>query len=490
MLKSRMALGINISDGRITLALLKKNKDGVKLLKTVACPVPDGAIKNGNIEDAKGLAKAIKKLKAKNRIRSCRTTFCLVANPALMQILELPKDAWSNVWQFVQNEVKHYAMLPIKKAAVDFCGIKSPAKSQNRRVLVVATDRQKITTASTTLNREGLQIDAIEPAWMAYIRECYAKKIDETFDTNHLFAIACDGTLNLSVFRGQGLDFVRTERINPESFRSKGSPQIDFTWLAEKINAVIKFYELKAFDKHNKWHVTLVANINGQTVPEATESLKEKLGPAEIEVESMEHAHLTMAAGLAMKLLNVPDPGLNINLIPKELTEANSAEKQTLMIVNIAALIIFLLILHVGFLIAKGNKVGTHIEQDKQTQVERNIPELLNEQALLQKQITEVSQKLDVTQDALSSCLPLNWGQVLSDIRQATPKTVRLTGLRSSDNSVMLLDGQALSYGAVYLFVDALGACKNIESASLIGTEQYQGSEALVRYSIRCLLIQ
>jgi len=39
MLKFRTALGINISDGRITLALLRKNKSGVKLLKAAGCPV-------------------------------------------------------------------------------------------------------------------------------------------------------------------------------------------------------------------------------------------------------------------------------------------------------------------------------------------------------------------------------------------------------------------------------------------------------------------
>ena len=486
MLKSRTALGINISDGRITLALLRKNKGGVKLLKAAGCPVPEGAIKNGNIEDAKALAKAIKKLKAKNRIHSHRTAFSLVANPTLIQILDLPKDARNNPRQFVHNEVKHYAVLPIKKAAVDFCGIKSSAKSPDRRVLVVATDRQKITTAYTTMNKEGLNIDAIEPAWMAYIRAYYAKKIAGSFDANRLFAIVCDETLTLSVFRSQRLDFVRTERIEPETLQSEEYPQ----WLAEKINAVIKFYDLEASDKQNKWNATVVTDISAWSVPGTTESLKAGLGRLKLDVRTLEHTHLTIAVGLAMKLLKVPSSGLNIDLLPQELIEAKSAEKQTLMIANIAAAIIFLLILSAGFLIAKGKKANAHIEQNRQTQVSRNTPELLKEKALLQEQITELTEKLDVTKNALSDCPGLVWGRILSDIRQVTPKTVRLTALHSSDNSRMLLDGQALSYGDIYLFVDALGTCKNIESASLIGTEKYGGSQPLVKYSIRCSLIQ
>jgi Tfp pilus assembly PilM family ATPase/Tfp pilus assembly protein PilN len=486
MPKSGTALGINISDGRITLALLRKSKDGVKLLKAAGCAVPDGAIKNANIRDAKALAEAIKKLKVKNRIQSHRTAFCLVANPTLMQILDLPKDARSNARQFVHNQVKHYALRPIKKAAVDFCGITSSAKSPDRRVLVVAADLQKITTPSATLNKEGLNIDAAEPAWMAYIRACYAKKIAGTSDTNRLFAIICDGMLTLSLFRNRRLDFVKTERIEPETLQSKEHSQ----WLAEKINAVVKLYEHEASDKQNKWHVTVVADISGRSVPETTESLKARLSPVELEIRTLEHAHLTMAVGLAMKLLNVPGPGLNINLLDPKLIVAKAAEKQTVIITNIAAVIIFMLIVSVGFLIDKGNKVNAHIKQNRQTHLRRNTPELMKEKALLQEHINDLSEKLDVTENALNSCLPMKWGRILSDIRQATPETVRLTGLNCIDNSSILLDGQALSYNAIYLFVDALRACKNIESASLIGTEKHNGSEHLLKYSIRCSLIR
>ncbi|MHC4424860.1 MAG: pilus assembly protein PilM [Planctomycetota bacterium] len=486
MLRSRTALGIDISDGRINLALVRKNGDGVKLLRAASGPVPDGAIKDGNVEDATVLAKAIKKLKTKNRIHSHRTVFSLVANPTLMQILDLPKDARGNVRQFVQDEVKHYAVLPINKAAVDFCGIKSSPKSSNHRVLVVASDSQKITAAARAFNREGLNIDAIEPAWVAYIRACYAKKIAKKFDTSLLFAIVCDRTLTLSVFRNQTLDFVRTERIEPATLQSEEY----FEWLAEEINAVIKFYELEVHDEHNKWHVTLVANISGESVSEATESLRARLDPVELEVRTLEHARLTIAVGLAMKLLDVPDGGLNIDLLPPELMEAKSAEKQTLVIANIAAAIIFLIILSIGFLSSKVEKVSADIKRKKQTQVGRNTPALLNEQALLQGQITDVSEKLDLMNNALSTGSVLGWDQILTDIRLATPKTVLITELISSDNSKMLLDGQALSYEAIYLFVDALNTCKSIESASLIGTEKHSGSDSMVRYSISCSLTQ
>ena len=178
-LGAKTALGIDISDGWINLALLEKSKDGAKLLKTAVGPVPDGAIKNGNIEDVTVLVKAIKKLKAANAIRSHRTALSLVANPALIQILDIPKSMTSNIRQFVRDEVKHYAVLPIQDTAIDFCGIKSSAGSECRRALVVATDGHKVTAVARALRTEGLGGDVIEPAWVAYIRACYAKKISQ-----------------------------------------------------------------------------------------------------------------------------------------------------------------------------------------------------------------------------------------------------------------------------------------------------------------------
>ena len=484
MPRSRTALGISISEGRINLALVKASRGSVRLLKADSGPVPAGAIEHGNIQDAKALAKAIKKLKIKNRIRSRRTVFSLVASPTLMQILELPDDARSNVRQFVNEQVKHYAVLPMKTAAVDFCGITSSAKSSKHRVLLVATDGQKIAPALRTFNTEGVSIDAVEPAWIAYIRACYAQEVARRPDTNLLLAMVCDGTVTLSVFSKQTLDFVRTERFDPDTLQSDEYLE----WLAEKINAVLTFYELDASKEHCAWQVTLVADIRSESVRGTTEWLSARLSPAKLQVRTLEHARLTMAAGLAMKLLNNQEGGLNIDLLPPELKRAKLAETRTLVIANVAAAVILLMILSTGFFVAKVQKAIAGARQAGHTQVRQDTATLLSEQALVQEQITDISNTLDMMDNVLSAESVLWWGQVLADIRLATPQAVQITGLVSSDNSKVLLDGRSLSYVAVYQFVDALKTSENMESVSLIGTERPSGSDGLVKYSIRCLL--
>jgi Tfp pilus assembly protein PilN len=504
MLRTKTALGIDISDERISLVLLKGDKNGVELLASASAPIPEGAIKNGNIEDARLLAKAIKELETRNKIRSHHTALSFVVNPVLIQILDLPKGVPANIGQFVRNEVKQCAKLPIKNIAVDFCGVKSSVRLGNRRALVVATDNQKITQAAKTLTAEGLNICAIEPASVAYIRACYEKKIAKKIDLNLLFAIVRESILTLYLFRNQTLDFVRTKRFEAD----KTDPDKYSKWLAAEIYEVMRFYEFEVLDKHDKWEVLLTTDIYSEYIKDNIKLLGadgSALGieAVELKVRSPEDTYLdtpfadtnlpdkpsAVAVGLAMKLLNLPGGSLNINLLPPEISEIKSARKQALIIANIAAVILFLMILSVGFFNTSVAKVTGDIEQ-QQTQLSHSVKELLSEQALLDKQIANVSEGLKSMNAVLKPGSFLRWGQILDDVRFAIPEKVRVTNLSGGDSSKILLYGQALSYDAVYLFVQKLNASKHIDSASLIETKKDSKSKDLVWWSISCLIIQ
>ncbi|MBN2181861.1 MAG: pilus assembly protein PilM [Sedimentisphaerales bacterium] len=497
MPRYRTALGVDISDGRINLALLKKQGDSVKLLKAACCPVPDGAIKNGNIEDAAVLARAIKKLKSRNGIRVHPTAVSLVARPTLMQILDLPKEAPGNVRQFVFNEVKHYAMLPIKKAVVDFCGIRSLSGSGGRRAFVVATDGQKVNAALKVFNRQGLNIEAVEPSWMAYTRACYAKNIADKANTNILIATVFDGTLTLSLFKDNTLDFIR---VKPAELR----PEEYFGWLEGEIGEVLKFCEVRTPKKNNKWRVILVTDIPDGSAGIKAEELKSRFEDIEFHMTTPSNAFLdtpvandsfnnepsAVAVGLAMGLLNTPCAGFSINLLPSEVALAKSREKKILVAANIAAILFVLMILSSAFVNARMEKTDKAIRQKQQLQTGEGTQALLNEQSLLQEQITEISSKLEQIDSTLETDTVWEWGQILNGIRLATPETVRITKLDSSDNSKILLSGQAVSYPAVNLFIEALNKCGNINSASLVGSRNNIQPGGLVEYSISCLLTQ
>jgi hypothetical protein len=148
------------------------------------------------------------------------------------------------------------------------------------------------------------------------------------------------------------------------------------------------------------------------------------------------------------------------------------------------------MVISIGFIQSKTKNVNVDIIQQKQIEIVHNTQELLKEQNNLQKQITKIKSRLELMNNFVGGNSVPVWGRILNDIKIATPKTIRIKEIFSGDNSNLLLSGQALSYEAVYSFVDALSACKNIESASLIGSQNDKRSNNLVEYSINCTVAQ
>jgi Tfp pilus assembly protein PilN len=496
----KTALGIDISNGWINLALIKRTpKGGVKLLKAARGLVPDGAIKDGNVENPAILASAIKKLKAAARIHSQNAAVSLVADPALMQILDIPEDRSSNVRSFVLEEVKHYAMLPMKHAAVDFRGIAVSGKAGGRQVLVAATDERIVAETAAAFARKGLPLKAIEPAWLAYIRACHAKKIAGRFDTNLLFAVVHNDMVTLCLFRNETLDFLRAKRIEPNDSDAGDY----FGWLAEEINAIVKFYEFEVSGKSNKWKVILAADDRDGDSDEKVEKLKGQLDMAELEFAHLDDAYActpitktnrcgepsVIAVGLAMKLLDVSACDLGINLLPRSVVEAGAVEKQVLAVANVAAFIFLLMVLAVGFFSMKSEKVNKQIALQKQSLADSDIAALKDKHAALLDECAGVSGKIERLNAAMETAGAVKWARIFSEVSFATPQDVQITGLSSSDGSVMSLQGLARSPQAVHLFVDTLNECERIEAASLVRAEKDGQPDGLVGYSINCSLI-
>jgi Tfp pilus assembly protein PilN len=81
----------------------------------------------------------------------------------------------------------------------------------------------------------------------------------------------------------------------------------------------------------------------------------------------------------------------------------------------------------------------------------------------------------------------LDWAAILEDLRSRTPGTVRITNLYSKGNTEMHLEGLALSYEVVRLFVKMLNESDYISSASL-NMRREEKAGGLVKYTINCSL--
>lgn len=495
-LAAKTALGIDISNGRINMALLRQSVKGLELLKAASAPVPDGAIKNGNIENPAKLARAIKELRTRNKIRTKQTAVSLFAWPVVLQIFDMPKGGLTNVGQFVRNELKSYVMLSGIEFASDFCRTSS-GMGLGSRLLAAATDSQNVAILAQTSNMAGLNVKIIEPPLLSYTRALYAKKIEGKFDCDVLIAILRDGVLRLCVFRKQILDFVRVENISEKQARPDQLSQ----WLTEKINEIIRSYDVEVVDSSGKWEVTVVADC--MELPQSfEESLRTEIKSENIQVrtgqsiyqdtevaqnDSHEKASV-VAIGLSIGLLNQNDNGLRINLVPPESAEVRAVKKQLFVTAAIVAALPLFMVLAGTSLSLTANNVKRDIDQKKQTDLSQETYTLLKEQELLDRQIKQLYEIPARLSSILGSRLSMDWANILEDVRKVTPKTVRIINLYSRDSSGMYLEGMAISYEAIHLFVKMLNNSDYISSASLTETTKEDDANGFIMYTIDCAL--
>ncbi|UCC22189.1 MAG: pilus assembly protein PilM, partial [Planctomycetota bacterium] len=242
---SRTSVGMYISDESIELALLRQTKDGVKLVEAASEPIPPGAVSNGVVKDPAILTKAVKNLKNRYKIGAQRTVVSLFARPVLTQIMDLPEDLPANIGQYVRKEVKHCAVLPSRNISLDYCGVPSQSRSGAKRVLVVATENEKVLRLIKALNEAGLNVEAVEPAELACARALYEKEIAPLVDSNVLVALVEGADITLTVFQNQTLDFIRRRNVAEDICQSKEG----LARFTEEISAIIQYYNIEIGEK-------------------------------------------------------------------------------------------------------------------------------------------------------------------------------------------------------------------------------------------------
>ncbi|MHC4644883.1 MAG: pilus assembly protein PilM [Planctomycetota bacterium] len=496
-LAPKTALGIDIADNRISLALLRATKNGVELLKAADAAVPEGAIKDGCIEDPAALSHVIREVKTRSKIGwTHNAVVSLMANPVVLQITDLPKHLPANIGQHVQNEVKHCVALAGKTISLDFCRVGS-AKGAGSKLLVVATDEQKVAVLAEACAQAGLNVGAIEPPILAYIRALHAKYIESKSDCNVLLAVLRHGILTTCVFRKRTLDFIRTRNIS----ETQAEPREVCTWLAEQINAVIRFYDVEISDNREKWEVTVVPD--SVALPDdAQESLKAETADACLKVITGEHLWQdspvaqsgpaerpsAVAIGLALRLLDADGGNLKVNLAPPESTEVRSVKKHLLVTANIIAALLLVMILAAGVVGLATDRVNQRITEKKQTVLSRTTYTLLREQESLERQVKQLADRPERLNNILGSRISVNWAGILADIGHRTPETLRITWLQSKKDSGLYLEGVSLSYEAVRLFVSLLNESDYLESATANQAKKDDALDGMVRYSINCSL--
>ena len=175
---------------------------------------------------------------------------------------------------------------------------------------------------------------------------------------------------------------------------------------------------------------------------------------------------------------------------PSKRTSKNTDSRRRVRAVAIAGFAVLVLIFFAGGYLIQRTPASTKIMPQAQRVNRTETVSPLAPQPLPNVKPEPVPAEIDKNIATVDWPQVINWSHLLDEISATMPKTVQLSVIESGDGSEMLLEGRALSTGAVRSLIDALNTNRQIESAELtmngIGTLD---SEDLLTFSINCCLL-
>lgn len=517
-LRTKTALGIDIGERRISVALVESNEQGVRAVAAASADLPAGDGGPQELTHGKVLSRLLAQLGRRSRIRRAPAAVALSADSMVTQLLEMPKHVPTNIGEFVRSELQQYVALSGKNVVSDFCGVGSGVQ---KRLLAVAADVDEIQEMVDACSEAGIAVDVVEPSMLAYTRALQKQPRPVRHDgdgslnatggvwegvpnagfcvggpqSDVMIVLLGPRTLTVHLFLRGTLDFIRVRDLPSDA----NTPQSLCTWLAEELRAVQRYYEAQATGTGRNWQTCIVlgggahradeiqalltaeAEISSLTVVEACESLP---GFASAKDERVS----TAAVGAALTLLGMADSDLKINLLPKSVAEARSLSRH-LVATALVGVTVFLGIFATTQLLARTTgAMDRRIEQTKLAEEFYTAPALIAEERFLEQEISRLRLRLDPLRQAMAGRHDADWPGILDAVRQALPTDVSVTQLLCGDGKTLSLKGLAPSCPAAQTFVRNLESRSPFGSCSLALVQRQQDAGGRLEYRIDCLL--
>ena len=491
-LRTKTALGIDIGERRISVALVERDKQGVRTVAAASGDLPAGEARQQELVQGRVLSRLLAQLGRRSRIRGAKAAVALSVNSMVTQLLDMPKHVPANVGEFVKSELQQCVALSGKDVISDFCGVGSGVL---KRLLAVAADVDEIQEMVDGCNAAGIAVDVVEPSMLAYARAFLERRKESRHDANVMIAMLGPRTLTVNLFLRGTLDFVRVRNLP----RDTSTPRSLCAWLAEELRAVARYYEAQASPAGRDWQTCVVlrdgapgadeieallaaeASMTSFTIVDACEPLA---GSPSTKDETVS----TAAVGAALALLGTAGADLKVNLLPKSVAEARSLSKHVVA-TAIVSVVVFLGIFATAQLLARTTStMDRRIDQTRLSEELYAAPALIAEEKFLDQEMSRIRLRLDPLRKAMAGRHEADWPGILDAVRQAAPPNVSITQLLCGDGKTLSLKGLTPSCPAAETFVRNLENQRPFASISLALVRRQQDTSDRLEYRIDCLL--
>lgn len=498
-MQSKTAFGIDICANAVSFVQLEKIDRQVKFLRASTIPLPEGIISDDIIQNPAALAAMLEKFNISGLLRNINVAMTICTEPVLLQILNLPESSPSEVKKIIQDEVRQYAILPLKNIEMDYCSLKS-TDTNSKRVLVGATQTEHLNATVNAIEKRHINIKSIEPPITAFLRACFNKVIRPAGEKNIMFLLIRNETLTLCIFKRQKLEFLRTKKFDAGIVSSAQQS----TWLSKEIESVIQFYELEDDSNTQPWKIIVAACPDAKCDLEIADQIKKEVSRQNVEVLAFDNSMMDIqidslpktpicpvVVGAAMKLLGENFSGISLNLLPKEIVSIRKARNEMLVIANIAACLLILFFGYITFLSKKSISIGREVYAQKHKQAGTGIQQMVGLRKNLNDEFNNIQNGILVMNKLTEEKGYHNWAGLLAGLVRVIPPTVLIENLEGKGDNAMEIDGVAVNYDAINSFVNLLTQEGLVRAASLKDSKQNaKYGNGMINYKIVCYLKQ
>ncbi|MGQ9475780.1 MAG: type IV pilus assembly protein PilM [Actinomycetota bacterium] len=163
--KKNVYLGLDISSSSVKVAEITVGREAPVLTNLGMVPIPEGVVRDGEIEDGVTLAETIKELWSTTGIKEKSVILGIANQKVIVRPIELPymeKEELDNALRF---QVQDFIPIPIEDAILDYDIIEEFMTAEEERmltVLLVAAHRDMINAFVEVLREAGLTPSAID----------------------------------------------------------------------------------------------------------------------------------------------------------------------------------------------------------------------------------------------------------------------------------------------------------------------------------------
>jgi len=496
MLNAKTSLGIDISESTISFALLSQTRDKVRIIKAGSASIPQGVIKAGNITSPVELGKCLRKLLAANGIYKCSASISLLANPSLIQILDMPEELPGNTAQFVQSEIKFSAVISGKQHQYDYYGLGDIGVNGTDRMMVAAVENKKLSDLLNAMATAHIDPLLIEPVMIAWMRALYDKYMMTNYDGNVLLVKSDSSTATVCVFRKGVLDFIRNTQV-PLAVEKK--EYLEF--VRDEVDSVKKFYDIEiAPFEDNKWQMVVEIDPVVADFDEVSEFFDYKFADVHVCSPEQINQHTSVRAGKSIKKASITAVGLalaqceetkmkiSLDLLPESFRNGKTVKKLTFAAISIAATVITFVSICSNLMGSQFSNTDVKIENAKHLLVPGEMLQLLTRKKQIDRQLTDIENRKDFMLGILSLNEYFDWFEILNTIVEKSSENICITNLKQFGDEKVIIKGKVLSHKYAHEFAVAIAESGQFKSAVVSEIKKDPVYPELIEYTMDCVM--